>query len=177
MAIDHVAGSDATQESGEPATLTILAPNILLFHCDSSTPLDPLMSQHESRCLLILANRSLWHQIYLHTPKTLGPMREACVLARNVLDLCCSMAAPGVTTDAIDAAAHKAIVEAGACPSPLNYNGFPKVISRLTCPHYPCPSSIRSTSDLCAARITDSPHTLLSLMKGDNERERPPWCL
>ena len=54
-------------------------------------------------------------------------MREACILARNMLDLCCAMAQPGVTTDAIDAAVHEAIVEAGACPSPLNYHGFPKV--------------------------------------------------
>lgn len=55
-------------------------------------------------------------------------MREACILARQMLDLCCAMAQPGVTTDAIDAAVHLAIVEAGACPSPLNYHGFPKVL-------------------------------------------------
>lgn len=34
-----------------------------------------------------------------------------------------------MTTDAIDAAVHAAIIEAGACPSPLNYHGFPKVNS------------------------------------------------
>ncbi|CAN0280181.1 unnamed protein product, partial [Laminaria digitata] len=66
-------------------------------------------------------------QIHLHTAESLVPMREACVLARDMLDLCCAMAQPGVTTDAIDAAVHAAIVEAGACPSPLNYHGFPKV--------------------------------------------------
>eukprot|EP00903_Cladosiphon_okamuranus_P008376 g8054.t1 len=55
-------------------------------------------------------------------------MREACVLARDMLDLCCAMAQPGVTTDAIDAAVHAAIIEAGACPSPLNYHGFPKSV-------------------------------------------------
>lgn len=59
-------------------------------------------------------------------------MREACVLARDMLDLCCAMAQPGVTTDAIDAAVHAAIVEAGACPSPLNYHGFPKVRYRMS---------------------------------------------
>lgn len=66
-------------------------------------------------------------QIFLHTEETLVPMREACILARDMLDLCCAMAQPGVTTDDIDAACHAAIVEAGACPSPLNYHGFPKV--------------------------------------------------
>lgn len=57
-------------------------------------------------------------------------MREACTLARDMLDLCCEMAQPGVTTDEIDAIVHSAIVEAGACPSPLNYHGFPKVRER-----------------------------------------------
>lgn len=62
-------------------------------------------------------------------------MREACVLARQILDLCCSLAKPGVTTDAIDVAAHAAIVKAGACPSPLNYHEFPKVrMGRLFSP-------------------------------------------
>lgn len=59
-------------------------------------------------------------------------MREACILARQMLDLCCAMAQPGVTTDAIDAAVHLAIVDAGACPSPLNYHGFPKVLQAET---------------------------------------------
>ena len=67
-------------------------------------------------------------QIHVHTPETLAPMREACILARNMLDLCCEMAQPGITTDEIDSAVHAAIVEAGACPSPLNYHGFPKVV-------------------------------------------------
>lgn len=118
-------GSDATQESGKPAPFIILAPNFLLFYRGFSRLSSDLPTR---KSLVILANRSLWRQIYLHTPTTLGPMREACVLARKVLDLCCSMAAPGITTDVIDEAAHEAIVEAGACPSPLNYNGFPKVI-------------------------------------------------
>lgn len=58
-------------------------------------------------------------------------MREACILARRVLELCCTMAKPGITTDDIDAMAHQAIIEAGACPSPLNYRGFPKVIMEV----------------------------------------------
>lgn len=35
-------------------------------------------------------------QIHLHKAETLVPMREACVLARDMLDLCCAMAQPGV---------------------------------------------------------------------------------
>lgn len=62
-------------------------------------------------------------------------MRAACVLARDMLDLCCAMAKPGVTTDDIDAAVHDAIVKAGACPSPLNYHGFPKVVFDIVAYH------------------------------------------
>ena len=37
-------------------------------------------------------------------------------------------AQPGVTTDEIDKAVHKMIIEAGAYPSPLGYGGFPKSV-------------------------------------------------
>lgn len=38
------------------------------------------------------------------------------------------MVAPGVTTDEIDRAVHRMVVEAGAYPSPLNYGRFPKSV-------------------------------------------------
>jgi methionyl aminopeptidase len=53
-------------------------------------------------------------------------MRKAARIARETLDLACSLAVVGVTTDAIDAAVHDAILSKGAYPSPLNYAGFPK---------------------------------------------------
>lgn len=56
----------------------------------------------------------------------LANMRHAAKLARKVLDLACSVAKPGVTTDEVDTAVHEALLEAGAYPSPLNYVGFPK---------------------------------------------------
>ena len=64
----------------------------------------------------------------LHTEETLEVHRRACRLARQMLDLACSLAKPGVTTEAIDVAVHEAIIEAGAYPSPVNYHGFPKAI-------------------------------------------------
>lgn len=66
------------------------------------------------------------HQILLHDGSTIPRMRKAARLARKVLDHACSLAKPGVTTDDIDTAVHKAIIEAGAYPSPLNYAQFPK---------------------------------------------------
>jgi methionyl aminopeptidase len=53
-------------------------------------------------------------------------MREAAHLARHTLDMVCSLAKPGVTTDELDTAVHEHLIQAGAYPSPLNYAGFPK---------------------------------------------------
>ena len=39
-----------------------------------------------------------------------------------------SAAQPSVTTDEIDRAVHRMIVDAGAYPSPLGYGGFPKSV-------------------------------------------------
>eukprot|EP01082_Thalassiosira_pseudonana_P011538 g10206.t1 g10206 contig4:1430610-1431827(+) len=53
-------------------------------------------------------------------------MRASGRAAREVLDIAGRLVAPGVTTDAIDAAVHAACIERGAYPSPLNYRKFPK---------------------------------------------------
>ena len=65
-------------------------------------------------------------RILLHDTASADRMRQAARLARRTLDLACSLAEPDVTTDDIDTAVHQAIVAAGAYPSPLNYDGFPK---------------------------------------------------
>src|SRR4051795_6093975 len=49
-------------------------------------------------------------------------------LAAEVLTATAEAVAPGITTDELDAVAHDVAVAAGAYPSPLNYNGFPKSI-------------------------------------------------
>jgi methionyl aminopeptidase len=53
-------------------------------------------------------------------------MRAVGQLAAQALALAGSMAVPGTTTDAIDAAVHAFLIERGAYPSPLHYHGFPK---------------------------------------------------
>ncbi|KAH8044775.1 metalloendopeptidase [Aureococcus anophagefferens] len=58
--------------------------------------------------------------------ETIDALRAAGRLARRMLDFACSLAAPGVSTDAIDAEVHEAIVAAGV-PA-YNYMGFPKSI-------------------------------------------------
>ena len=64
----------------------------------------------------------------IHDPEGLKKMRAACKLAAEVLNYAGSLVRAGVTTDIIDKAVHKMIIEAGAYPSPLNYGGFPKSV-------------------------------------------------
>lgn len=55
-------------------------------------------------------------------------MKASGRLAAQVLEYAGTLAKPGVTTDQIDKAVHKMIIDAGAYPSPLNYGGFPKSV-------------------------------------------------
>jgi len=66
-------------------------------------------------------------------PRVLSPeeqekLRTVCRLAREVLDIAAAAVRPGITTDAIDAIVHDAIIERNAYPSPLNYRNFPKSV-------------------------------------------------
>jgi hypothetical protein len=55
-------------------------------------------------------------------------MRAAGKLAAQVLDFAGTLIKPGVTTEEVDRAVHKMIVDNGAYPSPLNYGKFPKSV-------------------------------------------------
>eukprot|EP00632_Arachnochrysis_sp_CCMP2950_P015791 CAMPEP_0185688750 /NCGR_PEP_ID=MMETSP1164-20130828/28_1 /TAXON_ID=1104430 /ORGANISM="Chrysoreinhardia sp, Strain CCMP2950" /LENGTH=438 /DNA_ID=CAMNT_0028355209 /DNA_START=45 /DNA_END=1361 /DNA_ORIENTATION=- len=76
---------------------------------------------------LVDSLRPPW-MIETKTAADVDKMRVAGRLAREVLDLTGRAVAPGMTTDALDAIAHAAILERGAYPSPLNYHGYPKSI-------------------------------------------------
>lgn len=59
-------------------------------------------------------------------PDVVARMRRTGRLAGDVLAQVGAAVAPGVTTDALDALCHEITIEAGAYPSPLNYNGYKK---------------------------------------------------
>jgi methionyl aminopeptidase len=60
--------------------------------------------------------------IEIKTPDEIEKMRVACKLAAEVLDFIAPQVVPGVTTEALDAACHKFMVEVqGTIPAPLNY--------------------------------------------------------
>lgn len=68
------------------------------------------------------------HFITYHEKEEIDAIRKSAQLARNVLDLACSSAKAGMTTNDVDDIVHDAIIKAGAYPSPLNYAGFPKSV-------------------------------------------------
>ena len=66
--------------------------------------------------------------IEIKTPEQIEAMRRVCKLGREVLDIAGAAIKVGVTADAIDKVVHKATLERGCYPSPLNYRGFPKSV-------------------------------------------------
>lgn len=64
----------------------------------------------------------------VQSAQDLEALRRACELAADALAMAGRMVAPGVTTDAIDAAVHDYLVQHNAYPSCLGYLGFPKAI-------------------------------------------------
>ncbi|KAJ0974649.1 hypothetical protein J5N97_016614 [Dioscorea zingiberensis] len=64
----------------------------------------------------------------LHDDEGISRMRAACELAARVLDFAGTLVRPTITTNEIDRAVHKMIIDAGAYPSPLGYGGFPKSV-------------------------------------------------
>lgn len=53
-------------------------------------------------------------------------LRDACALARDILQFTEPLVQPGQTTDEIDRLVHEEILRHKAYPSPLRYGGFPK---------------------------------------------------
>ncbi|XP_057831697.1 methionine aminopeptidase 1B, chloroplastic [Cryptomeria japonica] len=71
---------------------------------------------------------ALGQEPQIHDAKGIECMRASCRLAAQVLEYAGTLVRPSVTTDEIDKAVHKMIIEAGAYPSPLGYGGFPKSV-------------------------------------------------
>ncbi len=63
---------------------------------------------------------------HVQTAETIEKMRVAGRIAARAMQAGADVIAPGVTTDAIDAAVHEYLLDHGAYPSTLGYRGFPK---------------------------------------------------
>ncbi|MBN8690093.1 MAG: type I methionyl aminopeptidase [Armatimonadetes bacterium] len=64
--------------------------------------------------------------IILKTRAEIAKMREAGRILARAQRIAGEMLRPGITTEELDAEIHRVITEAGASPSFLGYNGFPK---------------------------------------------------
>lgn len=62
----------------------------------------------------------------IQTSEVIAAMRIAGALAADAVQLAGKTAAPGVTTDQIDAVVHEFLCDNGAYPSTLGYRGYPK---------------------------------------------------
>ena len=65
------------------------------------------------------------YDILLKTPEEIEGIRQACLLAADILTKTCEKAQPGVTTLELDAFAHDLHKKAGAIPAPLGYGDPP----------------------------------------------------
>jgi len=68
--------------------------------------------------------------IILKSAEQVQGIRQACRLAAQILDKTCKLAKAGMTTNELNAFAHRLHLEAGAIPAPLGYGtpSFPKSI-------------------------------------------------
>lgn len=62
------------------------------------------------------------------TKDKIEPLKEACTIAKEVLDIAAAAVREGITGTEVDRIAHEACIKRGAYPSCLNYSGFPKSI-------------------------------------------------
>ncbi|XP_028403622.1 methionine aminopeptidase 1D, mitochondrial-like isoform X2 [Dendronephthya gigantea] len=67
-------------------------------------------------------------QAEVKTSSEIKCMKEACAVARKVLNTARDFVKVGVSTEEIDQIVHDAAIERGVYPSPLNYKGFPKSV-------------------------------------------------
>jgi len=70
--------------------------------------------------------------ISIKSSREIGLMRETAALARDTLGYIESFIKPGVSTEELNQLCHDYIIEHGAYPSPLNYNGFPKSVAQVS---------------------------------------------
>lgn len=66
--------------------------------------------------------------IEIHSQEGINRMKDACHLARKILNLTAEQLKVGMTTDKIDEIVHQLCIDHNVYPSPLGYLGFPKSV-------------------------------------------------
>lgn len=66
--------------------------------------------------------------IEIYSPEQISKIKEACILARKILNLTAKKLKVGITTDNIDEIVHQLCIDNNVYPSPLGYLGYPKSV-------------------------------------------------
>ncbi|MDD4937590.1 MAG: type I methionyl aminopeptidase [Candidatus Shapirobacteria bacterium] len=105
--------------------------------------------------------------ITIKTPTQIEGIKKSSQLAAKTLKYLSTFVAPGISTQKLNDLAHQFIVDHGAIPAPLNYNGFPKSIctsvNNVVCHGIPSPDQILKKGDIINLDIT----TILDGFYGD----------
>lgn len=108
--------------------------------------------------------------IKIYTEKDFQGLRKAGKLAREVLDFIEPYVEVGVSTLYLNDLCHNFIVDHGAIPAPLNYNGFPKStcisVNHVVCHGIPSENKILKNGDILNIDIT----VILDGYYGDTSR-------
>lgn len=111
--------------------------------------------------------------ITLHKPADFKSMEIAGRLASQTLDYIEPFIQPGVSTGYLDRLCHDFIVDHGAIPAPLNYNGFPKSIctsvNHVVCHGIPSDTKILALGDILNIDVT----VIVDGWHGDTNRTFP----
>jgi methionyl aminopeptidase len=107
--------------------------------------------------------------IKLHGPEAFAGMRAAGRLAAEILDALAPHVVPGITTDEIDAIAHRMTLDSGAVPATLGYRGYTKScctsINHVVCHGIPGPKVLKE-GDIVNIDVTP----ILDGWHGDSSR-------
>lgn len=108
--------------------------------------------------------------IKIYTEKDFEGLRKAGKLAREVLDFIEPYVEVGISTLYLNDLCHNFIVEHGAIPAPLNYEGFPKStcisVNHVVCHGIPSANKILKSGDILNIDIT----VILDGYYGDTSR-------
>ncbi|MBK22731.1 MAG: type I methionyl aminopeptidase [Halobacteriovorax sp.] len=108
--------------------------------------------------------------IHIKSSREIELMRKTSRLAASTLEMIEEYIKPGVTTEELNSICHKYILDNGAYPSPLNYNGFPKSIctspNEVICHGIPSEKVILKDGDILNIDVT----TYLNKFHGDTNK-------
>lgn len=111
--------------------------------------------------------------IIIKSQKQIDGIRASSKLAAKTLVYISQFIKPGINTDYLNSQAHKFIIDNGAIPAPLNYNGFPKSIctsiNNVVCHGIPSVNDILQEGDIINIDIT----TILNGYFGDTSATYP----